>query len=244
MIYSKLPVILLSYLSSDKRNSTNAIIASYILEHIEDIETIDIQSLSRSVHVANSSISRFVREIGLSHLNELKEMIKEYQSSFQRSNYYVDDVISSIRQASSSIDYHKIIQLCDDLHNYKKIAAFGLLKAQEAAFNMQLDLLMLSKHMYTTLRYSDQMDYITHADKDTLIILFTYTGSYFEYHDLRHQIKSLYSPKIYFISSSKQCPSYIDEHIYFSSSKDQIAHPYQLMIIEGLIMQEFAKKYY
>lgn len=60
-----------------------------------------------------------------------------------------------------------------------KITVFGLLKVQEAAFNMQLDLLMPGKHIYTTLRYPDQ-----------------------------------------------------------------IAHPYQLMLIEGLIMQAFAKKYY
>ena len=37
MIYGKLPVVFLSVVASEKSGSTNSAIASYILEHIDEV---------------------------------------------------------------------------------------------------------------------------------------------------------------------------------------------------------------
>ena len=38
MIYGKLPVVFLSTIASEKKGSTNSVIASYILDHLEEMK--------------------------------------------------------------------------------------------------------------------------------------------------------------------------------------------------------------
>ena len=53
-----------------------------------------------------------------------------------------------------------VIDLCKDINEYQKVAIFGLLKAGAVAFNLQGDLLMLNKQVYTNISYSQQIQYI------------------------------------------------------------------------------------
>ena len=65
MIYSKLPVVFLNTIASEKQGSTNGEIASYIITHLDEVKYMGIAQLAQSCHVANSSISSFVKDIGL-----------------------------------------------------------------------------------------------------------------------------------------------------------------------------------
>ena len=51
---------------------------------------------------------------------------------------------------------------------------------------------------------SQQMDYILNADENDLIIILSYTGSYFEYENLRVLQKRLEAPKIWMITSIQE----------------------------------------
>ncbi len=75
MLYDKLPIVFLSTLASEKKDSTNSQIASYLLNHLEEIKDIGIQDMAKECHVAMSSISRFCKEIGLHDFNELRELL-------------------------------------------------------------------------------------------------------------------------------------------------------------------------
>ena len=120
---------------------------------------------------------------------------------------------------------------------------FGLLKAGSVAINLQGDLLMLGKQVYTNISYTQQMQYILTADENDLIIVFSYTGSYFDYQDLRALKKRLNAPKIWMISSNKKkYPSFVNEIISFKSLQDQSSHPYQLQFVASLIAQEYSKR--
>ena len=57
------------------------------------------------------------------------------------------------------------------------------MKAESAAICLQSDLLMLGKNIYTNVSYPQQLEYIQSAGADTLILLFSYTGTYFAYAD-------------------------------------------------------------
>ena len=108
--------------------------------------------------------------------------------------------------------------------------------------NLQSDLLMLGKQVYTNISYLQQIDYIVNGNQNDLIIIFSYTGSYFDYQDLRELKKKLYAPKIWMISSNKEhYPDFVDEIISFESLQDQGSHPYQLQFVGSLIAQEYAK---
>ncbi|WRK52849.1 hypothetical protein SD457_21900 [Coprobacillaceae bacterium CR2/5/TPMF4] len=78
-----------------------------------------------------------------------------------------------------------IADLCDDIYKYQRVAIFGLLKAGAVSLNLQGDLLMLRKQVYTNISYQQQMEYIMSANEDDLIIIFSYTGSYFDYQEIR-----------------------------------------------------------
>lgn len=157
-------------------------------------------------NVAVSSISRFCKEIGLNDFAELKELLvstnlyfEEYSeslSSQERLNEYSLKVKNSIDMVEESIDMKSITELCKDIQKYKRVAVFGLLKAGAVALNLQCDLLMSGKQVYTHISYTQQIQYILTANEDDLIIIFSYTGSYFEYQNLRALKKNLMSPKI------------------------------------------------
>ena len=64
-----------STLASEKKDSTNSQIATYLLNHLDDIKDIGIQEMAKECSVAMSSISRFCKEIGLNDFNELRELL-------------------------------------------------------------------------------------------------------------------------------------------------------------------------
>lgn len=251
MIYGKLPVVLLNTMASEKNDSTNGCIASYILENINDVKNMGIKELATHCHVAMSSISRFCKDIGLEDYSELKEMLAENQFYFERQSLketfderlqdYQGHIVESLSMVQSSIDYQQILKLCHDLLSYKKVSVFGLLKAQSAAIHFQSDLLMLGKKIDTKMAYSQQLDYMMNASQDDLIIIFSYTGSYFDYPDIRKYQKKLYTPQIWMISSGDNLPDFVDETIHFSSLQNQAGHPYQLQFISSIIAQEYAR---
>ena len=254
MIYDKLPIVFLSTIASEKIGSTNSMIASYILDHLDEMQHLGIKDMARQCHVAVSSISRFCKEIGLKDFAELRELLMTTDLVFEEQDYqltpserlhqYRKKVEESLIMVEESIDIHQIIQLCQEIKNHKKIAIFGLLKAESVALNLQGDLLMLGKQVYTNVSYAEQLDYIFHANEDDLIILFSYTGAYFDYQEIRALQKELVEPQIWMISSQRESfPSYIDHVLSFQSRQDQSSHPYQLQFIASIIAQEYAKLY-
>ncbi len=253
MIYGKLPVVFLSTIASEKNGSTNCIIATYILEHLDEVKDMGIKDLAKKCHVAISSISRFCKEIGLRDFVELRELLSstdlyfEEQSNSQSLHQRIADcskkINESIQMVQNSIDVNQLIKLCDDIKKFKRVGVFGLLKAGSVAINLQGDLLMLGKQVYTNISYIQQIQYIVTADENDLIIIFSYTGSYFDYQDLRALKKKLKAPKIWMISGvQKEYPFFVDEVISFQSLQDQTSHPYQLQFIVSLIAQEYSKR--
>ena len=163
-------------------------------------------------------------------------------SGGERLKAYSLKVKESIEMVEYSIDIKQIDLLCQEIKRYEKVAAFGLLKAGTVAFNLQTDLLMLGKQIYSNISYKQQLQYILSSTKEDLIIIFSYTGCYFDYPDLRALKNKLNAPQIWLISSKQETyPEFIDHVITFDSLQDQNSHPYQLQFIAGLIGQEYAR---
>lgn len=243
MIYPKLPIVFLSTIASEKAGSTNSQIASYILDHLSEVKDMGIKEMANQCHVAISSISRFCKEIGLQDYAELRELLTGTELYFEEISLadYNKHVQACIQQVASSIDMHQIRKLCLSIQQHERVAIFGLLKAGSVALNLQVDLLMLGKRVYTQVSYASQMEYLLQATKEDLIIIFSYTGTYFNDEELRSKKNKLKDAEIWMITSTdKAYPDYIDHVILFDSKQDQLSHPYQLQFIAGLIAQEYA----
>ena len=225
-----------STLASEKKDSTNSQIATYLLNHLDDIKDIGIQEMAKECSVAMSSISRFCKEIGLNDFNELRELListkmnfEQYSSSSKAKNRleeYSLKVKESITMVEKSIDMQQIDALCKEIQKYQ-----------------QSDLLMLGKQTYSHISYKQQLQYISSTNEDDLLIIFSYTGCYFDYPDIRTLKNKLKKPQIWLISSKQESyPDFIDHVITFDSKQDQNSHPYQLQFIASLIAQEYARR--
>lgn len=251
MIYDKFPVVFLSTIASGKKDATNSLIASYILDHKEEMKDIGIKDMAEACHVSLSSISRFAKEIGLRDFNELKEIIRMTNLSFEEAsehrepqsliNVYESRVKKSIDQVVQTIDVSSVQRLVKDLKTYEKISSFGLLKAAGAAISFETDMLMLGKQVYTNVSYAEQIRYMEEAGRNDLILIFSYTGTYFDSADIRRLARQLMSPKIWLITGSTgPLPSFVNDAVCFQSRHDQISHPFQLQVAEGIIAQLYA----
>lgn len=253
MFYGKLPIVFLSEMVSSKADSTNGHIAAYILGHLDEIKDDSIRELAVKANVSASSVSRFCRDMGLADFNELKELITGTRLKFevcsfadtppQRKDDYITAVEQSLERVRRSIDMEKLRELCVDIRNYERVAVFGVLKAEGVAINLQTDLIMQGKPVITKLPFSEQIDYLEAADERDLIIIFSYTGIYFDY-GLPQCFKKPKGkrPKVWFITSDKTAleNKAYNGVIWFDSKKDQASHPYQLQLIGSLIAQRYA----
>lgn len=252
MYWDKLKIVFLSELVSSNDGSTNCQIASYILNNINEVKQYTISELSKKCHVSNSSISRFCKEIGLSDFVELKELINTTSFNFElysndanikvRSENFITRVKESLELVSKSLNYEAINKLAKDIYKYEKIAVFGLLKAETVAMNLQSDLLMLGKVSVTKVSFKQQLEYLKAATDKELIIIFSYTGIYFEHTFKERMPRKQGKPKVYFVTSDCNSMSnkYFDEVICFNSLQDYASHPFQLQLIGSLIAQNYA----
>jgi hypothetical protein len=243
MIYGKLPVTFLSTVASEKRGSINSVIAGYILSHLSEMRGLGIQEVAKACHVSTASLSRFCKEIGLQDFSELKELLEHPHFSFQKqasSSVCSEHICQSIQTAERTVDVKGLRDLCRDIHTFSNVAAFGLLKAGAAAVNLQGDFLMLGKQIYTNVSYPQQIQYIKSSSPEDLIILFSYTGSYFD--NLERSIHA--KGKIWMLSGQQRdYPKCVSRSLHFSSDHSQIGHPYQLLFLSTLIAQEYANMY-
>ncbi len=254
-----LMIILLSTINSEPIDSNNYRIAHYILENIESLEDVSITELSKVCYVSNSSISRFCRDIGLKDYNELKSQIAKYGAAreYAKNKFYFKDenpehymssyihaVISELNMLEKNLNQKMIHQLVLDLFQYEKVAAFGYTKSQNEALTLQFDLQTSKKIIHTSMRYANQIEYITHANKDNMIIIYSESGTYFQRMFPRKNIfKDLKNkPKIYMITSNKDVNlPYVDGYIFYNSNNDYASHPYPLSVITSLICLDYAK---
>ena len=252
MEWDKLTIVFMSELVSQDDGSTNCQIASYILSNIEEVKKSNIKELAEKCHVSASSMSRFCKEVGLNDFHDLKMLLSDARFEFELVNNqsnrenkiisFIDQVKMSLDQVAGSLDPHMLHQLVTDIHRYKKVALFGLLKAETVAMNLQSDLMILGKQTTTKVSVSLQKEYINQATEDDLIIIFSYKGIYF---DLTKALKGIdhKKPKIYVVTGNQEIARNrrINHVLSFSSNLDYISHPYQLQVVGSLIAQTYAE---
>lgn len=254
MIIEKLPVVLLSTMAAEKSSSTNHQIASYILAHRDEVLSMGIQQLAEACYVGTGSVSRFVRDIGLTGFSELRSLLQEtdftldhaymHEDPKKRRNDLASSIIDALVKAERSVDQKQLEKLCEDIHSYQNVYAFGLLKAESAAISLQSDLLMMNKAISTNAAYKEQIDTIIGADREDLILIFSYTGTYFSSYQFRGNEKRLLLPKIWMIcGTAEKPPWFVNETLTFDSEGKRETHPYTLELMASLIVQQYACMY-
>lgn len=250
MTYDKLTVTLLTLLSREEHDSTNAQIARHLLTHGEVLGDLSVKELAAACHVGTGTVSRFAREAGFDDFTQLKEAFSSFSRSFaqvageseaQRRTSLASHASGAIEQVQGGMDREALVRLVADLDRFERVSAFGLLKGQAAALDLQVDLLMQGKWVDTCTSLAEQADRIAAARRDQLVVLFSYSGAYFEYIDLSQGLRRLDRPTIWMVCG-RNVPrqEYVSDVLRFDSDLDPLGHPYQLEYVAGLIAQEYA----
>ncbi len=213
-----------------------------------------VRDIAKACHVGSGSISRFCKDIGLQDFIELKEMLNTAQFRFESAAFsqstdlrikeYGSRVSQSIEMVTKTLSRTRLQTLCRDLKSYENIAVFGRLKAESVAINLQADLMMMGRQVYTHISYAEQIEYIRQAGKKDLILIFSHGGYYFDYLSERTSWPPNDRPKIWMISNC--CTNkynYVSKALVFKSLPGHVGHPYQLQYIAGLIAQEYFSLY-
>lgn len=250
MIYDKLSVDLLGLLATEEADATNAQIARYVLTHAHEFGDLSVKALAAACHVGVGSVSRFAREAGFESFAELRDAFADASQEFERlegtnskerGHTLAMRVALSVERAAATVDGAALSRLVADLASFDKVCAYGFLKAQAAALDLQVDMLMQGKYISTCASPAEQLDRIAHAFADELVVVFSYTGSYFDAHDLRETLARRDPPKIWMVcGSSRPLPPFVADRVLFSSDQNRFGHPYQLEYVAGLIAQEYA----
>ena len=251
-----LVIILLSILNDETKDSNNYKIAKYLMENLRDLEGYSLTDLAKACYVSNSSVSRFCRDIGLRDFNDLRNQIAKYSieslNNKAKYNYegkndaiftsYIHSVITNLNYFLEKNLEQELDQLVEDIYHYQKVAAFGYMQSANTAFSLQFDLQTNGKLIYSCYNTKNQAEYITQANENHLIIIFSESGTYFERIFSRIKpFKDHNKPKIYMITANQTIHDpLVDHYIRYNSRGDYASHPYPLQLISDMICIKYA----
>ncbi len=227
-----LPVIMLSVVNTQPCDSIDFNIAKYILLHAGEIDKISLGQLAERCLVSKASISRFCRKIGLEDYLDLQLMLRGYRynprekfqfaSGTPSTDSFLETSIAYLQYLRKTIDQPVLSQLVQDIHDYPNVAAFGHMQSGNVAFSLQHDLSACKKLILCSQVIVDQKEYLKTAGKDTLLIVFTVRGRFFERTSEGLILEGRNRPKIYVITTqnSVQQPSFVDKTIVLAPNYD------------------------
>ena len=134
--------------------------------------------------------------------------------------------------------------LVQEISSYQKIAAFGYMQSESVACNLQFDLQTSGKLIFSCFNIKDQADYITDADENNLIIIFSESGTYFDriFPRAKPFKSNKKKPKICMITSDQSIEyPFIDFYIRYNSKGGYASHPYPLQLISDLICIKYSE---
>lgn len=237
-------------------DTTEYHIANVMMEKMDLIVECSIGETARLCSVSKSTISKFVRGIGFEDYTDFKwaamgEKRKEYYTKDGSTinitdficekgvNSYMDVLTQDIRNLFERVDMRKIDSLVKDIHQYKKIAAFGEVYSETAALNFQYKMSLYRKFVYTTIDDMKQNQFIEGAGADCLLVVFSNSGRYIQVHSRLEGLppKTCFDStkaKVVLITSNREMEkdSRVDECLYFDYVDKVQNHPvlYQLLI--------------
>ncbi len=248
---------LLIMLNDSDPKSTEYHIAFTLLMNFYSLYDISINQVAEQCNVSKSTISKFIRNIDFEDYASFRAAatFKENKYGFSL-NYnqniaeyieengmdsYLDIIHNDIEECKQSIDMNKIDELAKDLIKYKKVASFGLLFSEIAALDLQTKLAYNGKFIITNLNDVKQDEFIHNAKEDTLIIIFSNSGSYMKKYQMSEfQITKNFlntKAKIILITSNKEMEEFknVDLCISFNNTSNVQTHSNIFQIINDYI---------
>lgn len=248
-------LILLNDLDAE---STDYYIARELLLNYDLISSLSIAELAKVCNVSKSALSKFVRKLDFEDYASFRaaapfeenkfgfnlnynQNIAEYLESHSFGEY-INIIKSDMDYMLERINPERINELAMDLIKYKKVAAFGLLFSEIGAIDLQEKLAYNKKFIVTKMNDVKQMNLLQEADEDTLIIIYSNSGSYMKRYQLSEFQESKnfrnIKAKIVLITSNEEMQGYpgVDLCICFGHTSNVQTHSNLYPLVNDMIV--------
>ena len=192
ILYNRLLILL----NETEEGSTFYHIALMMLQNMGSLSSLSINEVADTCCVSKSTISKFIRVLGYADYAEFRAATIFEDNKYGNPYNYINDVMGylqhhtykeyahqmarDIEQTAAELDWDAIDRLVQDLITYQKVVAVGLMFSGTAAMDLQVKLGYCGKFIVTNINDNKQMESVLHADKDTLLIVFSDSGQYID----------------------------------------------------------------
>lgn len=244
-------------------NPTDLHIVDVMLENINEIDKLSIETMAELCNISKSKISKFVKKIGFDDYKEFKDFARNEK---RRSGYlgYEDKVMmwryiekegweaylkilkDDLACFSDTIDKGILKQLAKAIYDHSNVLAFGSVYSQNIALDFMYRLADEGKYIRTYTYDTMQEEYLRNTSDNTLVIIFSNSGQYLYGDGLRlndHFKTYLKKTKaeLALITSNKDAAnnSMVRYPILYSFSSNVQSH----MLIERFVMEMIILEY-
>ena len=251
----KLYIVLLGILQSEPDDSVDYLVANYILNHKQDFNDLSTEQLAKACGVSKASISRFCRRVGLHDFYELKKIVSQCVPNPHKYHYevhsdqeyfldqYLDSVQYHLTRFKNQINYEDINDLVEDIHRYPNVILAGNLQANHICMTLQYNLLNCEKLTQVKVKFSNLTKLIENSDENTLLVVFSSTGRFFERLYRPKTLKPI--PEIYLITLSalQSHFPFVYRIIHLHDHSDFVSGTLELQLIADMIAITYNEKY-
>lgn len=222
---------MLSVVDTQPRDSIDYCIAQYILTHVDDLDRVSLGQLAAQCGVSKSSVSRFCRKIGLEDYLDLQLMCRNYRydpkSKFHfphegvGTEAFIDAGIANLTQLKNALIQEDIQAIVRDIHDFPQVAAMGLMQSGNIAFSLQHDLFACKRFIDCTQSIVLQREYLQQATAETLLLVFSARGRFFDSVMRGIVFDPDNTPRIYLITTQTECsPDFVHKTISLAPHAD------------------------
>lgn len=252
----KLKSSLYAVLNSQNVDSPDYRIAKYMIQNLHCVDKMPLKEVADRCFVSKATVSRFCRKIGYEDYQAMNQdihrtMMRMYQrcdeyinaGNEQVTHEYIDDLKQSICDVENNISQLMIQSLVQDLFNYHNIGVFGRMHSYAVALNFQCELGSCGKYVNAFSSISEQEEYILNADENTMVLIISSSGRYFEDFSKYMDFESKKKPYFVLITNNNRLRGLNPYNkVYVIPSKSNTAsQPFSLMLFTNLVAAHYTK---
>lgn len=151
------------YCNEYASNGNEYSIAESLIYHISDVSDITINDIAEEANTSVASVSRFIKKIGFSSLNELKIKLPQEKNQYRYQmdmffmknnkdlneemlkNDLLDSAMANLKSTINNLDNYKINRLIDMIFEADGISFLGDSREVRAFFTLQLNLMTMNR---------------------------------------------------------------------------------------------------
>lgn len=179
-------------LQTEPEDSLNRLIAQTVAQHITDISDLSTNDMARLCNISKTTFIRFCRHLGYETFAEFKyALIYNQADTHQKyplqiddptrfAKEYFDHIFNNIAWMKTHLNLELLQNMAQELLTHEHVFLLGNAQSGNSANSLMFGLLQMGKLCQVATIYRDQMQIISHLKPDSIVIIISNYGSFFD----------------------------------------------------------------